>query len=496
MTWFGEHILSTLIILPLLGALGLLCPFFKTIFHNRTKAKYWSVGWSILTLIVLIHIWLNFNTNNGLQLIESIPWLPELGINYIIGIDGLSFTLIALTVITMPAVYIFGVNQDEKSYLALMLIMESTIIGTLLALDLVLFYIFWELMLIPMYFIIGMWGGDKRAHATIKFVLMTLIGSLTMLLAIIYLGWQHLEQYSFLSFALSDTTKLSLSLTEEKWLFLAFALAFAVKIPMVPLHTWLPEAHVEAPTGGSIVLSGLLLKLGIFGLIRFAWPLFPHAATAMSLCFAILGVISIIYAALIALIQNDLKKIIAYSSISHLGYCVLGIAAFNTNSLNGVTISMLNHGFVSAAFFLLAGMLYERCHKRDITYFGGLAQNMPHFATLFFLFSLGAISLPLTAGFIGEFSILNFSFSTFKLPVAFALLGNILGAAYIFRMYQQLCFGSLKEENKTLNDLSKLECFILLPFLLGIFILGIFPQIITSITNETMLSITSLFQNL
>ena len=337
-------------------------------------------------------------------------------------------------------------------------------------------------MLAPMYFIIGIWGGKRRIYATLKFVLYTVVGSLLMLLAIFFVVWQFAAQNGGeMSFLLSDLLTTRFTRGEEFWLFLAFALAFGIKVPLFPFHTWLPDAHVEAPTGGSVVLAGVLLKMGIYGFIRFAYPLFPRMALEMAPFIGLLAVIGIIYGALVAWAQTDIKKLIAYSSVSHLGYCVLGLAALNVLSSTGAVYQMLSHGITTGALFLLVGVLYDRRHTRDIAEYGGLASKVPVFAFLFLVFTLGSIALPLTTGFVGEFMILAGSFQTLPWLTFVALGGVVLGAVYMLTLYMKTMYGELDEDkNGSLTDVTRVELAAFMPLLVLMFFMGVYPHPITS----------------
>ena len=372
-----------------------------------------------------------------------------------------------------------SIDKKVRGYLACMLVLETAMLGTLLALDVFLFYVFWELMLAPMYFIIGVWGGKRKIYATLKFVLYTVTGSLLMLIAIFYVVWSYSQQHAgAVSFLLSDLVSgTQLTLREEIWLFSAFALAFGIKIPLFPFHTWLPDAHVEAPTGGSVVLAGVLLKMGLYGFIRFAYPLFPRAAELFTPYLAGLAVIGIVYGALVAWAQKDIKKLVAYSSVSHLGYCVLGFAAFNLISTTGSIYQMLNHGVSTGALFLLVGVLYDRRHTREIKEYGGLASQVPVFAFLFLVFTLSSIALPLTNGFIGEFLILTGSFPALPTLTIIALIGVVLGAVYMLTLYMKTMFGEIDTaKNGNLTDVSRIELMTFIPLLIMVFWMGLFPQ--------------------
>ena len=434
---------------------------------------------SLVTFVLSLLLLYNFNGQSAqLQFTERVQWIPSFGISYVLGVDGISIFLVLLTTFLMPLIVLasHSVEKRVRGYLANMLLLEMAMIGTLLALDVFLFYLFWEMMLFPMYFLIGVWGGKRRVYATIKFVLYTVVGSLLMLVAILYVVWEHQAQTGELSFLLSDLTSTRFDRTIELWLFAAFALAYGIKVPIFPFHTWLPDAHVEAPTGGSVVLAGVLLKMGLYGYIRFAFPLFPRGAEAFTPLLALLAVIGIIYGALVAWAQSDVKKLVAYSSVSHLGYCVLGFVAFNTVAATGSIYQMLNHGISTSALFLIVGVLYDRRHTREISEYGGLTSQIPIFAFFFMIFTLSSIALPLTNGFIGEFLILAGSFQSFRLYTVASVGGVVLGAIYMLTLYMKTMFGEIDaKKNGALTDVSKREIAILTPLAVMVFYMGLFP---------------------
>jgi NADH-quinone oxidoreductase subunit M len=359
-----------------------------------------------------------------------------------------------------------------------MFVLQTAMTGTLVALDLFLFYVFWEMMLAPMYFIIGLWGGKNRVYATMKFVIYTVVGSVLMLIAVLYVAWRATEQGIAQPFDITLLTQsLNLTLLDELLVFGAFALAFGIKVPIFPFHTWLPDAHVEAPTGGSVVLAGVLLKMGLYGFIRFAYPLAPRAAELFAPTLAILAVIGVIYGALVAWAQTDMKKLVAYSSVSHLGYCVLGMVAFNSVSTSGSIYQMLNHGVTTGALFLLVGVLYDQKHTRLIADYGGLASKVPVFAAIFLVFTFSSIALPLTNGFVGEFLILIGSFKVFPILTAVCGIGVVLGAVYMLTLYLKTAFGKFDpEKNGDLKDVSVRELCTFAPLLVLVFVMGIYPQ--------------------
>lgn len=475
--------LSVLVFSPLLAAVLLyLLPFFSS--KNDHEGSL-SRGFSLIVTLAVFAISLFMlgefdGADAGYQFIEKTDWIPYFGISYYLGLDGISLWLVLLTTFLMPIVVLASssVHQKVRGYLASMLVLETAMLGTLVALDVFLFYVFWELMLAPMYFIIGIWGGKRRIYATVKFVLYTVFGSLLMLVAIFYVVWRFYEQQGHLTFLLDELVLYTnLTLKEELWLFAAFALAFGIKVPIFPFHTWLPDAHVEAPTGGSVVLAGVLLKMGLYGFIRFAYPLFPRGAELFAPYLAILAVIGIVYGALVAWAQTDMKKLVAYSSVSHLGYCVLGFVAFNTVSATGSIYQMLNHGISTGALFLLVGVLYDRKHTRLIADYGGLTAKVPLFAFLFLVFTLSSIALPLTNGFIGEFLILTGSFKTFPILTVIATSGVVLGAVYMLTLYLKTMFGELdQQKNGDLTDVNPRELATFAPLLVMVFWMGLYPQ--------------------
>jgi len=487
-------LLSWIIFLPALGALMLyLVPSFKPgADTNGKQVRVFAFFVSLLTFILSLFMLKEFNPSNvGFQLVEKRPWIAQFGIGYDLGVDGISLFLVMLTTFLMPLVVMASHSVEKKirGYLAAMLVLETAMLGTLLALDLFLFYVFWELMLAPMYFIIGIWGGKRKIYATLKFVLYTVIGSVLMLVAIFYLVWKYYQAtQGTLSFSLEKLLLDSnLTLKEELWLFAAFALAFGIKVPVFPFHTWLPDAHVEAPTGGSVVLAGVLLKMGLYGFIRFAYPLFPRAAEVFTPYLGVLAVIGIVYGALVAWAQQDIKKLVAYSSVSHLGYCVLGFVAFNVASTSGSIYQMLNHGVSTGALFLLVGVLYDRRHTREISEYGGLAAKVPVFAFLFLVFTLSSIALPLTNGFVGEFLILSGSFKTLPVLTTIAILGVVLGAIYMLTLYMRTMYGEIDSaKNGELTDCRPIEVWTFVPLLFLVFWMGLYPKPFLSAMEPTI----------
>lgn len=415
-----------------------------------------------------------------MQFVEQYPWINAIGASYFLGIDGISLFLVLLTTfLSMLAILSSwkAVTQKIKGYYACLLFLETGMIGVFVSLDLLLFYLFWEAMLIPMYFLIGIWGGPRKIYATIKFVLYTMVGSLLMLVAIMYLAYQFKTIAGYYTFNLLSLYQSGLNPEVQVWLFLAFALAFAIKVPLFPFHTWLPDAHVEAPTAGSVLLAGILLKMGTYGFLRFCLPLFPQAAMQFMPVVIALAVVGIIYGALVAMVQPDIKKLVAYSSVSHLGFVMLGIFVFNLQGITGGILQMVNHGLSTGALFLLVGMIYERRHTRQISEFGGLAKVMPRYYGFFLVIMLSSIGLPGLNGFIGEFTILIGSFQFNPWITAIATFGVVLSAGYMLWMFQRIFFGQVThEENRLLFDLSKREIAILVPIIILVFWIGIYPK--------------------
>ncbi|MDI6726251.1 MAG: NADH-quinone oxidoreductase subunit M, partial [Smithellaceae bacterium] len=436
---------------------------------------------SLLEFVISLPLWFLFNNDSGdMQFVEQAPWFPEWGISYLVGIDGISLLLILLTTLLTTICVLASwhdIKDRVKEYFVAFLVLETAMVGTLASLDLVLFYIFWELMLIPMYLLIGVWGGPRRIYAAIKFFLFTMFGSVLMLLAILALMNSYAAQYGVLSANLYDLYRYVPPLSLQYWLFGAFALAFVIKVPMFPFHTWLPDAHTEAPTAGSVILAGVLLKMGTYGFLRFAIPLFPEAALAFGWIISASALIGIIYGAIMCIMQTDMKRLIAYSSVSHLGFVMLGLFAFNTQGVEGSIYQMLNHGIVTGGLFLVVGMIYERRHTRMIADFGGLSKVMPVMAVFLMIITLASIGLPGTNGFVGEFLILLGAFKFNRLYGALAASGVVLGAVYMLWLYQRVMFGQIVHEvNSRLKDLSKREVLILSTVVLLIFLMGIYPK--------------------
>lgn len=473
---YGDWILHALLWLPLVGmAAVLLGPV--------SRAKHIAFWWSLFLLVLSLGLWWAFDPGvGGFQFSTSVPWIESWGVSYAVALDGISLFMVLLTTFT-TAVAILGsfnyIKKHEKAFYALMLLMETGVVGVFLAVDLFLFYVFWEITLIPMYFIIGVWGGERRIYSAVKFFLFTAFGSLLMLVALLYLYFSARAVAGVGSFAYADLLNAPLSLKEQLWLFGAFCLAFSIKVPVFPFHTWLPDAHVEAPTPGSVVLAAVLLKMGTYGFLRFLLPFFPAAAqhpTVVTLMMT-LGIIGIVYTAWVAAVQPDAKKLVAYTSVAHMGFVVLGIFALTVNGLQGGLVVMISHGISTGALFLLLGMMYERRHTRLIADFGGIGRVTPWFATAFLITALASIGLPGTSGFIGEFLSLLGTFQARPVMAIIAATGVIFAAYYMLPMVQKVFFNALeKDENREMPDLSRRELAILAPMLALMVWIGFQPR--------------------
>jgi NADH-quinone oxidoreductase subunit M len=476
-------LLTLAIALPVLGALVLL------VIPNRNGSNdglvhNLALGFSLLAFGATVALWAQFDSSAGaeaFQFVERYPWIPTFGIEYYVGIDGLSLMLLVLTGFLTPIALLSGwhsVDKQVKEFSIFMLLLEASMIGVFCALDIFLFYVFWDFVLIPMYFLIGIWGYDQRIYAAIKFILYTMAGSVLMLVAIIGLSWVHQSTTGDYSFDLLKLYELSIPETTQYWFFLAFTLAFIIKVPLFPFHTWLPDAHVQAPTGGSVILAGVMLKMGGYGLIRLAFPLFPEAALYFSPLLATLSVIAIIYGALVAMVQPDLKKLVAYSSVSHMGFVILGIAAINVQGIQGASYQMLAHGVSTGALFCIVGMLSDRRHTRLIAEFGGLKTVMPRLTAGMLVITLSSIGLPGMNGFIGEFLIMLGAFKWDSRFVVFAAVGVILSAVYMLWMFQRVFYGRItNDHNRDLPDLSFREWAIVGPLAAAAIVMGVAPNV-------------------
>jgi len=484
MEFLGKHILSVVLFTPLVGSL-------LALFIPRENAQAHRILGNVfgfLGLIVSLPLIWRFQPGQpGFQFTENHEWIPSIGARYALGIDGISFLLVMLTTL-LGAISILSswsaIQTRVKEYYILFLLLQTGMLGVFMSLDFFLFYVFWEVMLVPMYFLIGVWGSDRRLYAAIKFFLYTLAGSVVMLLAILAIYFNYAKMSGVYTFdiqtLLAATPKFSLSL--QQWLFWGLFFAFAIKVPMFPFHTWLPDAHTEAPTAGSVILAGVLLKMGTYGFVRFSLPMLPAASSSRKIVMVMvtLSIIAIIYGALVCMMQKDMKKLIAYSSVSHLGFCTLGIFALTPMGLSGSVIQQINHGISTGALFLIVGILYERRHTRLISEFSGLSTPMPTFAAIYMIITLSSLGMPLLNGFIGEFTILR---GTFEVPKygpmwsAWGVTGIILGAAYLLWLYQRVMFGPVTNPaNERLADLNAREYATLVPLVLLAFWIGIYPK--------------------
>ncbi|MGB2833759.1 MAG: NADH-quinone oxidoreductase subunit M [Methylotenera sp.] len=487
LNYFTQHILSIAIWMPIIAGIIVLA----SANEKKPNVTRWiALLAGIASFLVTIPLYTHFNfADGGFQFQEGFSWIPAFNINYHLGADGIAIPLILLTSFTTVIVIISAWEVIEKrvaQYMACFLIMSGLMIGVFSALDAILYYVFWEAMLIPMFLVIGIWGGPNRVYATVKFFLYTLLGSLLMLVAFIYL------YLSTGSFEIVDYYAFPMPLNVQVLIFLAFFAAFAVKIPMWPVHTWLPDAHVEAPTGGSVVLAAIALKLGGYSFLRFAMPIAPDAAHYLSGFMITLSLIAIVYIALVALVQKDMKKLIAYSSISHMGFVTLGFFIFNNLGLEGAMVQMVSHGFISAAMFLSVGVLYDRVHSRQIESYGGVANTMPMFAAFAVLFAMANSGLPGTSGFVGEFMVILGAIQTNFWYAFLASFTLIFGAAYTLWMVKRVFYGKIANEKvATLKDLNKREFLILAILAILVLALGVYPQPLTDMTNATVTQLLS-----
>ncbi|HXO22712.1 MAG TPA: NADH-quinone oxidoreductase subunit M [Thermoanaerobaculia bacterium] len=484
-----EHvpILSIVCYVPLLGALIVM---FGMKGSNGAAIRKFATAVAFVDFLLSIPLWFAFDRGGPLfQFTEDHTWIESIGVRYQFGIDGIALLLILLT--TLLGVLAFlsswsAIQTREKEYYIFLLLLQTGMLGVFMAMDFFLFYVFWEVMLLPMYFLIGIWGGKRRLYAAIKFFLYTLVGSVLMLLGILalyfynssgLLGWKGLGNAATFSILQFHQIGHLIPPDLQFWIFLAFFVGFAIKVPMFPFHTWLPDAHVEAPTAGSVILAGVLLKMGTYGFVRFSLPVLPNATRELLPWMAALSIIGIVYGALVAMAQKDMKKLVAYSSVSHLGFVMLGIFALNGPGLNGGVLQMINHGLSTGALFLLVGILYERRHTRLIAEFGGLSAVMPLYATLFLVITMSSIGLPGLNGFVGEFTILLGAFNRQWWWALVGALGIVLGAAYMLWMFQRVFFGPLDNaENRDLKDLNARELAYLVPIVLLCFWIGIYPK--------------------
>ncbi len=474
----GDFLIPLILAVPLLGAIFVMCT-------PRTEAPLHrgiGLAFTLITFAISLFMISNFDPKaDGFQLRLDVEWIPVLGAHFKTGVDGMSIFLVILTTFLMPLTLLGtgkAIEKNVREFIAAMLVLETGMIGAFVALDLFLFYVSWEVMLIPMYLLIGIWGGQRRLYASIKFVIYTMVGSLLMLVAILYV---YVKAGAVLGGYTTDLEKLltvSLPYGAQTWCFAAFALAFAIKVPLFPLHTWLPDAHVEAPTGGSIILAGVMLKMGTYGFLRLVLPYFPQASMRFAPLLIALAVIGIVYGALVAWVQPDMKKLVAYSSVSHLGFCVLGIFALNQTAIEGSILQMVNHGLSTGALFLLVGVIYERRHTRLLSDYGGIAKTMPVFTTVFVISVLSSAGLPGLNGFVGEFLILAGSFQSHPRAAVIAATGVILAAIYLLWLVQRVFFGPITNEaNRSIPDIRWNELAAVVPLIVLMVWIGLYPNV-------------------
>ena len=490
MDFFRANILTIVTFFPLAGMIVLL--FFNK--ENKNLIRMWAnlVGFAGFFVSIPLWLWFDFDKSDQFQFVQQIPWIKALGAEYHVGIDGISLLLIMLTTLLGPLAILSSWSAIEirtKEYYAFLLMLQAGMLGVFVSLDFFMFYVFWEVMLVPMYFLIGVWGGPRRLYAAIKFFLYTLVGSVLLLLGILalYFAYQPIaaahpeiaqqfgteQTFNVLAF---HAIAPYLTFNFQYWIFLAFFVGFAIKVPMFPFHTWLPDAHGEAPTAGSVILAGVLLKMGTYGFLRFSLPILPQGTLHFVPMMAALSIIAIVYGALVAMMQPDMKKLVAYSSVSHMGFVMLGMFALNPNGLNGSIIQQINHGISTGALFLIVGILYERRHTREIAQFGGLSNVMPMYATVFLIMTMSSIGLPLLNGFIGEFVIMQGAFQHNLWWAVAGGSGIVLGAAYMLWLYQRVMFGKLDNPaNEKLQDLNLREWATLAPLIIVAFWIGLYP---------------------
>ncbi|MBF0290942.1 MAG: NADH-quinone oxidoreductase subunit M [Nitrospinae bacterium] len=468
-------ILTLVTFIPLGGALLILLIDKE----NQGLIRGLALAATIADFIISLPLYLRFANTHNMQFVEKVAWLPQFGVSYYLGVDGISMPLILLTTLTTMICVISAwtaVEKRVKEFMITLLLLETGMIGVFCALDFFLFYVFWEMMLIPMFLMIGVWGGQRRIYAALKFFIYTMAGSVLMLVAILWMYFQHKAVKGFYTMDIQAYHGLLMDPSAQLLLFLAFFVAFAIKVPMFPFHTWLPDAHVEAPTAGSVILAGILLKMGTYGFLRFSLPIFPEATLNAVDWISWLALIGIVYGALVAMVQEDVKKLVAYSSVSHLGFVVLGIFALNVEAITGGMLQMLNHGVSTGALFLAVGVLYERRHTRLISEYGGVSSKMPVFAVIFMIVTLSSIGLPGLNGFVGEFLILMGTWKFNPLYAAIATSGVIWAAVYMLWMFQRVMFGKVTNpKNEKLKDLNWREVTYFAPFIVLIFVLGVYP---------------------
>ncbi|MBD3789744.1 MAG: NADH-quinone oxidoreductase subunit M [Campylobacterales bacterium] len=467
-----DNILSVLVFFPAIaGMLGFVV--------NKDSARVYGITVAAIEFFLSLWLWFAFDGHNpGMQFVEMIPMIPDFGVSYYLGVDGISlFIILMTTLMTLIGIMSMSVTENVKNMVITLLFLEMTMVGVFVSLDAIIFYLFWELSLVPMLYIIGAWGGTLRVYAAIKFFLYTFMGSLIMLVGMLFVAYIYHDLTGVWSFALTDWYALVLPVNYQLWLFAAFFIGFAIKVPMFPFHTWLPYAHGQAPTIGSVILAAVLLKMGTYGFVRFSLPMFPDASVIAITPIAMISIIMIIYTAMVAYAQKDMKQVVAYSSVSHMGIIMLGIFAMNAEGIGGSVFQMLSHGIVSGALFMLVGVIYDRRHTKMMDEFGGLASIMPKYAVIFGIMLMASVGLPLTIGFVGEFLVLIGFYQVSPIMTILAGSSIILGAVYMLSVYKKSFFGPVtKDENKTLKDLDIKETVSLVPLVLIVIWLGVYPK--------------------
>ncbi|MEY3090596.1 MAG: NADH-quinone oxidoreductase, chain [Pseudomonadota bacterium] len=467
-----DNILSILVFFPAIaGLLGFIV--------DRNSARMYGITVASVEFLLSLWLWFSFDTTSaGMQFVEMIPLIPDFGVSYYIGVDGISlFIILMTTLMTLIGMASMSITKNIKNMIVTLLFLEMTMVGVFVALDAIIFYLFWELSLVPMLYIIGAWGGPLRIYASIKFFLYTFTGSLIMLVGMLFVAYIYHNLTGVWSFAITDWYALVLPVNYQLWLFAAFFIGFAIKVPMFPFHTWLPYAHGQAPTIGSVILAAVLLKMGTYGFVRFSLPMFPDASVLSITPIAVLSLIMVIYTAMVAYAQKDMKQVIAYSSVSHMGIIMIGIFAMNAEGISGSIFQMLSHGIVSGALFMLVGVIYDRTHTKIMSEFGGLASIMPKYAVIFGIMLMASVGLPLTIGFVGEFLVLLGFYQVSPMMTILAGFSIILGAVYMLSVFKKSFFGPVtKEENKTLKDLNGRETWTLVPLVLIVIWLGVHPK--------------------
>jgi NADH-quinone oxidoreductase subunit M len=477
-----DNILSVLVFFPAIaGLLGFVV--------DKESARAYGITVAAIEFLLSLWLWMSFDMNNaGMQFVEMIPLIPDFGVNYYLGVDGISlFIIIMATLMTLIGMISMSITDNIKNMIVTLLFLEMTMVGVFVALDAIIFYLFWELSLVPMLYIIGAWGGPLRVYASVKFFLYTFMGSLIMLVGMLFVAYVYHNLTGVWSFAITDWYALVLPVNYQLWLFAAFFFGFAIKVPMFPFHTWLPYAHGQAPTIGSVILAAVLLKMGTYGFVRFSLPMFPDASVIMIAPIAALAIIMIIYTAMVAYAQKDIKQVIAYSSVSHMGIIMIGIFAMNSEGIGGSVFQMLSHGIVSGALFMLVGMIYDRKHTKLMSEFGGLASVMPKYAVIFGIMLMASVGLPLTIGFVGEFLVLLGFYEISPVLTVLAGTSIIVGAVYMLTVYKKTFFGPVtKEENNALKDLDSKEIWSLIPLVAIVVWLGVYPKPILGPINNSV----------